>query len=125
MFAKWLLLEALLVLLIRSNTRVSAVDISWTKYSDSAELPMSTQWREGMRQKLLNLDVTELTPKQKMQRKQLLRQLNSQAEQVEATPLWLMFCAVVPLCGLIAIAMWQMKKLQKSCTKESKIKKGR
>jgi len=51
------------------------LDLSWTQYSDGADLPMSARWREEMRQQLLSMDAEALTPAQKMQRRQMLRRL--------------------------------------------------
>mmetsp|Transcript_43874 Transcript_43874/g.121417 ORF Transcript_43874/g.121417 Transcript_43874/m.121417 type:complete len:152 (+) Transcript_43874:66-521(+) len=53
-----------------------SVDVSWTSYSDQADLPMSSQWREDMKAKLRSVDTSALTPKQKMQYKLLWRKLN-------------------------------------------------
>jgi len=54
---------------------MAGLDVSWTQYSDMADLPMSANWREQMRQRLLSMNADELSAKQKMQRKQLLRRL--------------------------------------------------
>jgi len=54
---------------------VMGLDLSWTQYSDAAELPMSANWREQMRAQLEGLDTTKLSPEQKMQRKALQRRL--------------------------------------------------
>merc|ERR1719162_1363824 len=69
------------------------------------------------------IDVDALTPKQKMQRKQLMRQLGPKVELVAATPLWMILGAFVPLVAVVAIAMWQLKGLP-SHKKVAKGKKG-
>mmetsp|Transcript_19431 Transcript_19431/g.42453 ORF Transcript_19431/g.42453 Transcript_19431/m.42453 type:complete len:154 (+) Transcript_19431:39-500(+) len=57
-------------------TAVSSLDLEWTSYSDRVDLPMSSQWRENMKAKLSKVDTASLTPKQKMQYKDLWRRLN-------------------------------------------------
>lgn len=114
--ARW---HAFLVL-----STVAAVDVSWTQYAETAELPMSAQWRNELHDKLRMIDVDALTPKQKMQRKLLMRQLGPKFEPVAATPLWMILGAFVPLVGVVGIAMWQLKRLP-SHKKIAKEKKGR
>eukprot|EP00928_Gymnodinium_smaydae_P031296 TRINITY_DN23008_c0_g1_i2.p1 TRINITY_DN23008_c0_g1~~TRINITY_DN23008_c0_g1_i2.p1 ORF type:complete len:188 (+),score=47.83 TRINITY_DN23008_c0_g1_i2:105-668(+) len=74
---RWLpLLASFLALLLLQPQTVRALDLEWTKYSDAADLPMSTQWREDMKAKMSRIDTTKLNPRQKMQYKTLWRKLN-------------------------------------------------
>mmetsp|Transcript_81195 Transcript_81195/g.161012 ORF Transcript_81195/g.161012 Transcript_81195/m.161012 type:complete len:162 (-) Transcript_81195:78-563(-) len=67
-------------LLLLWTGRVLAVDVSWTSYSDRADLPMSTQWREEMKAKLAKVDTDALSPEQKKKYKVLVRKLNGESE---------------------------------------------
>mmetsp|Transcript_68469 Transcript_68469/g.164418 ORF Transcript_68469/g.164418 Transcript_68469/m.164418 type:complete len:192 (+) Transcript_68469:46-621(+) len=62
------------------------LDLQWTQYSDAAELPMSGRWRAEMRQKLMALDSSELTPALKMQRTMLLRRLEAEDQAQPPEP---------------------------------------
>mmetsp|Transcript_103474 Transcript_103474/g.183814 ORF Transcript_103474/g.183814 Transcript_103474/m.183814 type:complete len:122 (-) Transcript_103474:232-597(-) len=101
---------------------VAAVDVSWTQYAETAELPMSAQWRNDLHDKLLTIDVDALTPRQKMQRKQLMRQLGPKFELQAATPLRMILLAFVPLLCVVGIAMWLLNGLP-SHKKAVKVKK--
>merc|ERR1712228_965278 len=56
-------------------------DLSWTAYSDKADLPMSTQWREELKAQLSKIDTEKLDAKQKAQFKKLWRRLNGDDEE--------------------------------------------
>ncbi|CAK0800370.1 unnamed protein product, partial [Prorocentrum cordatum] len=57
-----------------------AVDLSWVSYSEAAELPMSQRWRDEMKDKLARIDTSQLSAKQKMQFKSLMRKLNGSSD---------------------------------------------
>jgi len=51
------------------------IDLTWTQYSDRADLPQSKKWRDNMIDKLRRVDVDKLTPEEKAKYRALYRQL--------------------------------------------------
>mmetsp|Transcript_27738 Transcript_27738/g.50681 ORF Transcript_27738/g.50681 Transcript_27738/m.50681 type:complete len:178 (-) Transcript_27738:65-598(-) len=68
---------AALIVLCSVRALHAELDLTWTQYSDAAELPMSNRWRSEMRRQLMTLDTKELTPALKMKRTMLLRRLDA------------------------------------------------
>eukprot|EP00929_Paragymnodinium_shiwhaense_P082187 TRINITY_DN4322_c0_g5_i1.p1 TRINITY_DN4322_c0_g5~~TRINITY_DN4322_c0_g5_i1.p1 ORF type:complete len:195 (+),score=24.43 TRINITY_DN4322_c0_g5_i1:64-648(+) len=76
----WFLAAASWLLASTALPTVAAIDMEWTSYSDKADLPMSSQWREEMKAKLSRVDTSKLSAKEKMQYKTLWRKLNGGGE---------------------------------------------
>eukprot|EP00397_Hematodinium_sp_SG-2012_P030822 GEMP01032672.1.p1 GENE.GEMP01032672.1~~GEMP01032672.1.p1 ORF type:complete len:163 (-),score=25.50 GEMP01032672.1:1651-2100(-) len=60
-----------------------ALDMTWTKYSDAADLPLSQKWRDDMRDKLRQVDVDALPPDRKEQYKKLWARLTPRDQDVD------------------------------------------
>mmetsp|Transcript_10889 Transcript_10889/g.24740 ORF Transcript_10889/g.24740 Transcript_10889/m.24740 type:complete len:174 (+) Transcript_10889:52-573(+) len=55
-----------------------AIEMEWTSYSDRADLPMSTAWREQMKAKMQKIDTDALSPAERAKYKALWKRLEGE-----------------------------------------------
>eukprot|EP00933_Yihiella_yeosuensis_P038302 TRINITY_DN3223_c0_g2_i1.p1 TRINITY_DN3223_c0_g2~~TRINITY_DN3223_c0_g2_i1.p1 ORF type:complete len:179 (+),score=34.68 TRINITY_DN3223_c0_g2_i1:46-582(+) len=107
---RWHILNAhlrgllILLLVLECFSPAVTLEMEWISYSDTADLPMSKQWRDDMKDKLSRVDTSKLPPEKKAKFKQLWARLHGEPSGSSGSPFENATPLLLLLVGIAAVA---------------------